>query len=50
MVPAKREREDKEEDNASLNVSVLTLSNFAIYFLFRRTTVVRRRWSALSRP
>ena len=35
MVPAKREREEKEEDNASLNVSVLTLSSFAIYFLFQ---------------
>ena len=35
MVPAKREREEKEEDNASLNVSVLTLSSFTIYFLFQ---------------
>ena len=49
-MPAKREREEKEDDNASLNVRAALFQNFCISSsLFRRMRVVRRTWSLLNR-
>ena len=49
LVPAKREREEKEDDNASLNVRALFLKTFPLTLPFRRMRVARRTWSLLNR-